>query len=313
MYPLHIFVLALFILFEFLKIALLFAGLPSSAEPFGPGKRPLEIVTNILLIQSFGLQDGNTWNAPSWSISVEFYANILFGAALVLLRNARTSTKVVASIVASLLCLGVVVLLSGDGINVTVDYGFFRCVYGFLIGYLCFVVHNRLSKRASVFFNEPLSVVVTVVFVINAGTGWLSFFAPLVFAYNVLSFTHEKGVISRMITTRPFLLLGEMSYSIYLTHWMVKSNFIERPIQILSRRLNTGVQDMDGETVIHFPNVFSGDVVVVIYLVAVLVFSFVTYKYVEVPGKRFVIGFMDRRFGLMSAARRAGMGEAGRP
>ena len=39
---------------------------------------------NVFLLHSMGLIDYLSWNAPSWSISVEFYTYLVFGLVVVL-------------------------------------------------------------------------------------------------------------------------------------------------------------------------------------------------------------------------------------
>jgi len=55
----------------------------------------------------------------------------------------------------------------------------------------------------------------------RAGTLWLchSGAAPL-FAFLIYCFAHEKGFISRMLSAPFPVLLGEISYSVYLVHWI---------------------------------------------------------------------------------------------
>ena len=49
-----------------------------------PGIRVLEIVTNLLFLQSFGLHAGLSWNGPAWSAALEFYVSILFAGVVLL-------------------------------------------------------------------------------------------------------------------------------------------------------------------------------------------------------------------------------------
>src|ERR1700722_6044334 len=69
-YPLHFFSLALLVI---LVIALSPAGTyPNAIE------NPAAIATNVFLLQSFYIHNIFTWNIPSWSISAEWAAYMLF-------------------------------------------------------------------------------------------------------------------------------------------------------------------------------------------------------------------------------------------
>src|SRR5882724_9776652 len=75
LWPLHMAVLALFILLEALKLAVVSTGhVGGDSLAFTDTKAFDAIAANIVLIQSLGVYDHLTWNFPSWSISTEFYA-----------------------------------------------------------------------------------------------------------------------------------------------------------------------------------------------------------------------------------------------
>ena len=105
-YPLHLVMLALFVAVECAKA--LAPGIGDPADPaFSGSNAPGAIVTNLLLLQAFGIHDTLTWNTPSWSISGEVFAYLLFGfGALV----AGRRLWVVATLAAG---LSLAVLLAG--------------------------------------------------------------------------------------------------------------------------------------------------------------------------------------------------------
>src|SRR5438552_10286244 len=49
--------------------------------------------------------------------------------------------------------------------------------------------------------------------------------APMLFGLVVWVFSYETGVISRGLKSRPFVLAGTLSYSIYLSHPIVEATF----------------------------------------------------------------------------------------
>ena len=62
-------------------------GTLTAPGAFTGGRMPFAILTNLLLIQSLGIHDSDTWNGPAWSISTEFYTYLVFAAACLLARG----------------------------------------------------------------------------------------------------------------------------------------------------------------------------------------------------------------------------------
>lgn len=77
LYPLHIFVLFIFFLTEFIFINFVneFSGIGRQA--FEDKYSISALFANLALIQGMGVYDYLTWNGPSWSISTEFYTYLL--------------------------------------------------------------------------------------------------------------------------------------------------------------------------------------------------------------------------------------------
>jgi peptidoglycan/LPS O-acetylase OafA/YrhL len=72
LYPLHIAVLTAWILFECSKFFI-----HTSSEAFSPPNSIRNLVSSFLLVQAW-IPSGIGWNTPSWSISAEWFVNILF-------------------------------------------------------------------------------------------------------------------------------------------------------------------------------------------------------------------------------------------
>jgi peptidoglycan/LPS O-acetylase OafA/YrhL len=78
-YPAHFFMLIVFIAYELVDLVVHSMVLDSNDGVWFTGSTSItSIFTNLLLIQSWGIHDTLTWNQPSWSISAEFVAYILF-------------------------------------------------------------------------------------------------------------------------------------------------------------------------------------------------------------------------------------------
>ena len=44
---------------------------------------------------------------------------------------------------------------------------------------------------------------------------------PLLFACLVLGLAYQQGIAFRLLSTRPIVFMGEISYSFYLVHWLM--------------------------------------------------------------------------------------------
>jgi peptidoglycan/LPS O-acetylase OafA/YrhL len=78
-YPLHLAVLAAFVVIELVKLWSLRSGmLMPDHMPFANNNSVNSLVANIFLVHSLDVLGSLSWNSPSWSISCEFVAYILF-------------------------------------------------------------------------------------------------------------------------------------------------------------------------------------------------------------------------------------------
>jgi peptidoglycan/LPS O-acetylase OafA/YrhL len=110
-------------------------------------------------------------------------------------------------------------------------------------------------------------------------TGKLQFFlAPVAFLF-VLTFALGRGQISKLMATKPLLYLGKISYSLYLTHFLISivmNVFAERAMPgILGSNWNaTGL---------------GGDLLLLPYLAVVIGISHWTYHHIERPGQKAIL------------------------
>ena len=107
-----------------------------------------------------------TWNAPSWSISAEFLANMLFGVCFVLAPRGRILVALALSAVGA----AVLLVFSEQTINTSSEFGLFRCMYGFFLGYVVYRVATAdgapsLPGRAAASIAEVAILAATAMFV----------------------------------------------------------------------------------------------------------------------------------------------------
>lgn len=296
-WPLHAAVLlALVVLQIIILILTQYAHFPApNNKPFEGPWNSWAILENLFLVHSLGLMPGpGTWNTPSWSISVEFYTYVVFGLA-VLFASRRI---IIISAMISIMGLVTLSLLSNVYLASTTQWGFERCLYGFFLGVMTFHVEANMPKMPAALANtvELIILVCAVIFVWGVGLSPMTLGAPLLFALVVLVFSREAGLVSRALVTRPFLWLGERSYTIYMLHLSVfiVLNYATRAVEQYSHKSLTtiakGFNSMElvtDRTIIDFGSVLLNDLIGLFTILLIFALAAVIYRTIEVPARDF--------------------------
>ncbi len=208
-WPLHGAILTAFVGFAVLVAA---SGRDASRFPFG------QLPLHYALIQDWGFSDPLKWNDPAWSISTELAAYLVFPALAVLLRPRWVARWGWAPLGAALLTgLWAAFAAAGDGsIGAKIEQlGLWRCLIEFTVGVLICIVWT--ARRNS----SPAPPAMLCVAVLAAAWWWdlpETAFVPIAFACGLFALALDRGLVSRLIGSRPLHYLGEISYSTYLVH-----------------------------------------------------------------------------------------------
>jgi peptidoglycan/LPS O-acetylase OafA/YrhL len=269
LYPLHIFTLSVLVTYE----AALWLNSLRHAEPVSTFHNQFDvgaIASQLLVAHGLNVNDSDTWNIPSWSISSEFWTAVIFSGLVLVgarLRNgallaiAGTGTAVIAK-------------LSPTGIDVSFDLGLVRCIVGFSVGMLCQAILPLMPRptRSSAFAQlcEVCAVAGAVWFSCVAGRSSASLLAPAVAAVLVIVFAQEGGAISRVLSSRPAQWLAQRSYSVYLTHYLVIVAALPTFIFWANK---------------YFGVTIAGNMLVPLFIAGTLTISAFTYRWVEDPAR----------------------------
>lgn len=195
-----------------LAIAAVIWALPGDVPGnFGEAKRPWVVLANLFLVQDWGLAP--SIDKPAWSVSVEMALYLIYPLLLALAWS-------------RLLWIGAALIggvslawLAGDGQGVVsqglVSGDFIRGLAGFYFGLLCFRLFGatavlRLAGKAEL----AIIAAFWALLLWSPSDLWpILLCPPLVF-----SLATERGFVGRLLAVRPLHYLGEISYSIYLTH-----------------------------------------------------------------------------------------------
>lgn len=193
---------------------------------------PAEVLSTLTLTHGMGVFDHLILNPVSWSISVEFYAYVLFALLCVLFRaRLRLAMFLLMGVLAAALVAWTSIvwrdcLQRGACLDVTHDFGFARCVAAFMLGALMVHLRQYLDGKGGGLRDGIDGTPLQLLLLALLGAGFmlvehrpaLGFaFAPL-FAMLILSLCRDRGALARLLARRPFQMLGERSYSIYMLH-----------------------------------------------------------------------------------------------
>lgn len=287
-YPLYLVTLGAFLVMEALQIIIPALGAMGGSAPFSAPRQSWDtIIANVFLMQSFGSYSFLTWNTPGWSIATEFWTYLCFAVLVTYAYQARTGI-LTATLIGT---IGIILAFSPHYMNTSYDFGFLRTLAGFSAGALLYEqFKDRGGRRPFANTNATLveagALLLAIVFVTVADQTRISVLAPFVFAGAVLVFVAEAGAISRLLKTRPVQLLGLLSYSIYMVHLFIgtyMTNFGKLVQAKLGRPMLSEVMHGSEQIRVLGTTRIEGDLWLLVILASVLICSWVTYTYIEVP------------------------------
>jgi peptidoglycan/LPS O-acetylase OafA/YrhL len=286
LFPLHAFMLAAFVGFELVRLS--FPELAGGEPPFSGTFSLDALPANLALLHGTGIHDQLSWNVPSWSISTELFAYIFFGLAVLLFRKRSLALFGLAAVAGPLILFA----CSPDFMDATYDLGLVRCLYGFSAGVLTQAlmagkIDSGPATREALWtwtFAEFAVIGTVILFVSTAALNAGGLLAPLLFAFAVALFAHEGGYVSRLMKTPPLLLLGTISYSIYLTHIFVQAR-IMNAAKILDRSFVEGILTASKGGA-SYSQAIAIPAVVLMAALTILA-SYATYRLIEAPGRDF--------------------------
>ncbi len=192
-----------------------------------------------------------TINTPAWSISTEAFFYLCFP---LLLRSFRTHWKQVLILATGLVCLSIwaastkIASISYEAIPPQIAVNPLCRLFEFVTGMAFGLVYQNYSLRWQSVISSTMATVLELLAVIacafstalpqfwqyhypnnalvEATRVWFLYsgVAPI---YGILIFVFacQRGLISKLLTNRPLVILGELSFSIYLFHSPIVAYF----------------------------------------------------------------------------------------
>ncbi len=180
---------------------------------------------NIVMLHAWGLNNHLTYNEPSWSISAEFFAYIIFPICILCALRLRPLRALMAGL--AIFVLLYAILLIGAGINLNEYHpatSLLRVVSEFFIGVALFLFFKNY-KLGTAPIKYIAGFTATLIFMLlNKGLDFLCVpvFAALIYLY---AESGRQGLRS-VFDHKAFKYLGRISYSFYMVHYVVWVGFL---------------------------------------------------------------------------------------
>jgi peptidoglycan/LPS O-acetylase OafA/YrhL len=257
-----------------LHLAMLVAFVLAGASELSTSEQSGAFVAHAFLLHGLGAITVPVWgNVPSWSISTEFFVYLIFAAAVSTFR-ARVRWVLVPAVV----LLPLVIYAAKGGLAESDGYQLARGVYGFAAGMIAWHVFGVLRGEVQPGTGAELGAIAALIaFVSLAGDGAASIAAPIVFAAVVLVFAFGTGRASRLLMRKPFVVLGLLSYSVYMLHYFVARQMVGA-VALANSIGIPGAAYLGVEK-------WAGDLAILMYLAVVIGLAPLTFRFIEAPAR----------------------------
>ena len=276
LYPVHIFVLILILLIQCLKFVAIELGLPAGQEAFGGHPTTgswytlRDFISHIFLLQGV-LTHGYhlSWNSAAWTISTEFYTYFTF-AILVLISFRKPYIFIFLSII--------YLNFNGEifkfvhsifGFNVF-TYLFQECILYFLSGSLVFFIYERIKYR----FNDYIFYIFLIPCL------YFKEYLPnhILFSIVILlvALLKKNSISNIILSYKPLVYLGTISYSFYMIHQVVLYLFI----QVL-KVFNLGVSFSGDKSSGGTESIFFDTIITISYTAISIIIAIFMHRFIE--------------------------------
>ena len=257
-FPLHVFVL--------LAMLALYATIAYvKAENILIGRFSIDgFIQQLFLVHNWGFSERLVWNIPSWSISTEMFAYLVFP---IIILGASNSSLKLQTVAIFLLLAGLALIYRNAGAVSIGDniaqLGIYRCLVEFCLGIYVYSFYSRGSMLVS---STKLLLVGSGIFTIAFTVLDLPnyYYAPLLLLFVFYGCINANRRYTKILELPTLIWLGEISYSVYLIHYLGK-DLLKFSVENLS---DIGLYELG------------------IYFVLVLGASHLTYKCIEMPAKK---------------------------
>ncbi len=274
LYPLHLFMLFIWLGYILVK-HLAFTYHVGGKDPFET-HTVVSFIEHLFLVQTWGTSHIMAWNVPSWSVSVEMMAYLLFIVTALFINRFSDLSKLFFLL---LLVISLKLLLLND---TTTLHHFKFLINGlstFFMGIMVYLIYRQKTDYTLSTLRATLievSLLATLFFVLNSPVQTVNYI-QILFALTIFFFAiQEQGLVSRVLKHPLLQTLGLLSYSIYMIHALI----VEITGHVFEYVLKFPTGSQDGHKILvtaYAPLINLSMLMVVIAL------AYATYHYLEQP------------------------------
>ena len=294
-YPLHLLTLCYCIVLFSITAKL---GIPK-IPVFQLENNAYSVATNLLLLHSMNFNRWFSWDHASWSISTEWWAYMIFPFLVVPFQKLKNSSKAIVALVcfAGYLCIAFFIIPlvtipkeipfvkidpSQMSVNVAYQYGYLRCLCGFILGMVVYEAY-RLHWLKNIFSNGYMLVCLFLLVLVCMHLNLPDFITIIFFPFILLCGAFGSPNTDKLFKTVALQKLGDWSFSIYLTH---------QPLLFTITAVMAYVNPIDPRKgpmgPPPKPDIFTAWLICMGCIALVLLVSYFTYSYFEVPARNWI-------------------------
>jgi len=270
LYPLHLFALV-FLFAQFAALAVMSDEYYDAYKGFFP---VYDFFVYLLFGQSSGILSNYSWNLPSWSIAAEWWTYLL---AVFIIPYINKGFSRITYVFWGLSVVGLFLLAQYGGkgnLDYTIDFGTLRCLFEFTLGLGIYQVYKKL-KDSKTFWKSDWAFYISILGAyLFLHLNIHDLFVIVFFGGIILSASLNTGLPYRILNIKPLKFLGDISYSVYLLQlfWLF--------LFLTYKNVNypNGV----------IPDMTTKLVILGILLALLIVNSYLTYRFLEIPAQRYL-------------------------
>lgn len=179
-----------------------------------------DFVQHAAMLHGWGVASHYAWNVPSWTVSAEWLCYLLAPWLAAGWRRIESGTVAMAGAVCAVAATKLALdALGQPNFTATIAWGALRIGGEFAAGALLCRAY-RLGFARTAPWGAIAVASLALAFAFTQGKD-MAFGIVGCFGIAVFALAHQRGPLAWLFSLRPVVFLGEISYSIYLVHWVV--------------------------------------------------------------------------------------------
>jgi len=271
-------------------VCVLIVHYATSLDPFMAAIiNPKALPACLLLIQSLHIYLTAPLNTPSWSLSAEWWAYMLFPFLVPFFVRLKTAGKLLTT----LGMIGFYIVLRyvlgpleptfspAPTINMIASFALLRCLAGFLTGMLLFTFYEHRSGF-SIIKSDWFFAVCFFGVLAAMHFGVMDIIIVAFFPLILLSAAYNTTIVKRILDTYVLQRLGDWSFSIYLVHMPIISM-----LWLYGIKKDPSAFADFSKMVSQKPDYIQGLISLIIVLVLTLILAGLSYRFLEIPARNY--------------------------